>query len=103
MDFTKAKARTLHTARVARAVCALLAVTIFCGCESASKEPSVQQRHQKALDDPFGYGPSDAEIRRGMLEKRSKSDEDRTDISGGGTFELDKRGLKRDWDALLNP
>ena len=30
-------------------------------------------------------------------------DVDPTDISGGGTGNLDKKALKRDWDTIWNP
>lgn len=75
----------------------LLLLPLVAGCES-DEGPSARERQEKALRDPFGYGP-DKELMNG-----GKTDEvDPTDISGGGTRTLDKKALKRDLDAVFNP
>lgn len=67
------------------------------GCESETG-PSARERQDAALKDPFSYNP-DAELMNGP----KKEDYDPTDISGGGTGNLDKKALKRDWDTIWNP
>ena len=54
------------------------------GC-GESKEPSVYDRQEQAIKDPFGYNPDP-----------KKSD---LSVSGDG----DKDALKRDMDHVLNP
>ncbi len=47
-----------------------------------SRPASIQERQQQALQDPYEYGP----------------DNNMPTVSGGGTKDLDKNALKRDWD-----
>jgi hypothetical protein len=61
------------------------------GCASSDKQPttqptSVTQRQDDALRDPFGYKP---DMNR--------------DISGGDIGHLDRDGLKKDLNNVLNP
>lgn len=69
------------------------------GCEAKDPGPSEARKTQEsALKDPYSYGP-DA---KSMQKAPGKYDDvDPTDISGGGTTELNKRALKRDWDVLM--
>jgi hypothetical protein len=59
------------------------------GCSHAAKkpQPTAQERQDRAMKDPFGYKP----------------DFSNSSVSGGGTADLDKDGLKRDLDHVLNP
>ena len=61
------------------------------GCASSDKKPttqpsSVADRQNEALRDPFGYKP-----------------DMNSDISGGDVGHLDRDGLKRDLNNVLNP
>jgi hypothetical protein len=61
------------------------------GCAS-HKHPSTQpvsayERQERALKDPFGYSPEVG----------------RSDISGGGVQQLDRKAMKKDVDHVLNP
>lgn len=73
-------------------------VLVSSGCESEETGPSARERQDAALKDPFSYNP-DAELMNGPKHE----DVDPTDISGGGTGNLDKKALKRDWDTIWNP
>jgi hypothetical protein len=70
----------------------ILAGTLFgAGCAS-SKEPTTRpantrQRQDAALRDPFDYKPEMGE----------------QDISGGNLGHLDRGGMRRDMDHVLNP
>jgi hypothetical protein len=69
------------------------------GCTTNEKaEPTAIRKDQDAaLKDPFNYGPN----AKGMSKSSGAYDDvDPTDISGGGTSELNKRAFKRDWDAV---
>jgi hypothetical protein len=75
----------------------LFAPVMLCGvcgaCADKPKQPStkpltMQQRQQKALQDPFGY---------------KLTDEDFPSVTGGGTADLDKKSMKRDMDSFWNP
>ena len=65
-------------------------VPVLCGLlvacadtnKPTSRPASIQDRQQQALQDPYEYGP----------------DKNMPTVSGGGTKELDKKALKRDWD-----
>ena len=86
---------------LARRVCSWAflcgALLLGTGCES-DEGPSAYDRQEKAMKDPFSYGPD------GSLVNGGKNDElDPTDISGGGTGTLDKKAFKRDLDAVFNP
>lgn len=81
---------------VCSALCGSLLLLV--GCESEEGGPSARERQDAALKDPFSYNP-DAELMSGP----KKGDVDPTDISGGGTGNLDKKALKRDWDTIWNP
>ena len=60
-----------------------------CGSSSPTTQPtSIRDRQDAALKDPFGYSVD--------VNKEN-------DISGGGMFDLDKDGLKKDLDHALNP
>ena len=62
----------------------------MCGCTNsppATQPSSVYDRQQQALRDPMGYSPH----------------VDKADISGGDIGTLDKQGLRRDVDHVLNP
>ena len=61
------------------------------GCASSDKKPTTQpssmaQRQNDALRDPFGYKP---DMNR--------------DVSGGDIDHLDRDGLKKDLNNVLNP
>ena len=59
------------------------------GCQEQEKTgPSMRQKQDAALADPWNYSPHDA---------------DRTDISGGGLGEFKKDAFKRDMDSVFNP
>ena len=77
----------------------LIGDCLLAGCQSAPDGPSATRKEQDAaLADPFSVGP-DA---RSMQKAPGKYDDvDPTDISGGGTSELNKRALQRDWDKVL--
>ncbi|MFT3789256.1 MAG: hypothetical protein QM770_24265 [Tepidisphaeraceae bacterium] len=83
--------------RIVIPVC--LALGFLVGCESTgpSDHDDLRSRQDAALKDPFGYGPKPGSFQKGS------DDYDPTDISGGGTMNLDKRGMKRDLDRVFNP
>jgi hypothetical protein len=54
---------------------------------SCSTRESPDQRSEKAMRDPFGYSPK--------FEK--------TDVSGGGLFDYDKEGMRKDLKNVLDP
>ncbi len=58
---------------------------LFAGC--ASNEPSMRERQDAALRDPFNYGS----------ESKPRS------VSGGSTSEFDRDEFKRDVNRVLNP
>ena len=72
----------------------VLALTAACGlasslpgCAKSPPRETAQERQDRALKDPFGYKP----------------DWSNTNVSGGGTTDLDKDGLRKDLDHVLNP
>jgi hypothetical protein len=66
------------------AACVLALLASGCATK-AERKPTAQERHDRALKDPFGYKP----------------DWSNTNVSGGGTAELDKDGLRKDLDNVL--
>jgi hypothetical protein len=66
-------------------------VVIATGCasdkHSATRPASASDRQEAALKDPFGYSPN----------------MDESDISGGGIGDLDRKGMRKDIDDVLNP
>lgn len=59
------------------------------GCQEQERTgPTMRERQDAALADPWKYSPHDA---------------DRTDISGGGIGEFKKDAFKRDMDSVFNP
>ena len=72
---------------------AFICGSIFCivGCSDNStattKPTSLRERQDAALKDPYGYKP----------------DVDNRDVSGGGLFDLDKDGMKKDLNNVFNP
>jgi hypothetical protein len=52
---------------------------------SAARQPTAHERQDRAMKDPFGYKP----------------DWTGTGVSGGGTGQLDKEGLRRDIDHVF--
>ena len=79
------------TARPAlTAACGVAAFALLvgaAGCAETARKETAQERQDRALRDPFGYKP----------------DWDGTGVSGGGTADLDKDGLRKDLDHVLNP
>jgi hypothetical protein len=69
------------------AACGLALFVAGCSNATAQKQPTARERQDRAMKDPFGYKP----------------DWSNTSVSGGGTADLDKDGLKRDLDHVLNP
>jgi hypothetical protein len=70
---------------------------LLAGCEVTHDEQSdTRKEQQDALNDPFHYGP-DAQ----KMQKPQDDDIDPTDITGGGTANLNKKLLKRDWDRVI--
>jgi len=72
----------------------VLALGAACGsalglsaCTEAGKKPTAQERQDRALKDPFGYKPDWSD----------------TSVSGGGTADLDKDGLRKDLKNVLDP
>ena len=65
-----------------------LVPTVLClpGCSSSKPEPP-DQKSEKTLRDPFSYSPE--------FEK--------TDVSGGGWWEYDKEGMRKDLRNVLDP
>ena len=70
---------------------------LLSGCKTTETTTSDTRKQQDdAMRDPFAYGP-DAKT----MQKDAKPDDvDPTDITGGGTTNLNKKALKRDWDAV---
>ena len=80
------------TARmIALAGCGLGLLLTLSACAkkpaAAGREPTAQERQDRAMKDPFGYKP----------------DWKDTDISGGGTAELNRDGLKKDLGHVIMP
>jgi len=76
--------------RISPSLFCLLSSVLFVGCSTqppATQPSSAYDRQQQALHDPMGYSPH----------------VDKADISGGDIGSLDKQGLKRDVDHVLNP
>jgi hypothetical protein len=77
----------MESGRYIRAVRYLVVVLLLCTASGAcvdnrkptSQPTSVRDRQEKALQDPFEYGP----------------DEEMPTVSGGG-----RKGMKRDWDSF---
>lgn len=55
------------------------------GCSSSDDRPD---QRDKALSDPMNYNPAGS---------------DRTDVSGGGFFDFDKKAFKKDVNDVLLP
>ena len=68
---------------------AAFAFCLLQGCADSAKtrQPTAQERQDRALKDPFGYKP----------------DWSNTGVSGGGTADLDKDGLRKDLKNVLDP
>jgi hypothetical protein len=77
---------TCRTRVIALAAACGFAVSCF-GCASEAKKPTAQERQDRALKDPFGYKPEWND----------------TSVSGGGTADLDKDGLRKDLKNVLDP
>ena len=84
-----------RTARFTRA-CTLVGALLCASCatkptatQPTSRPASAVDRQDAAMKDPFNYSPW-------------KTSE-KSNISGGGTGELDRGALKRDVDRLLDP
>jgi len=75
--------------RLAMTAACGFALLVLWGCSHDKKpqKPTAQQRQDRALKDPFGYKPDWSD----------------TSVSGGGTEKLDKDGLRKDLDHVLNP
>src|SRR4051794_30644914 len=60
---------------------------LLIGCsDSKKKEPTLAERQDAALQDPYGYRP---DVRR--------------DVSGGGLTDYDKEGMRKDIHDVFNP
>jgi len=69
----------------------IILTSLLAGCTPSkpTTQPSdIHSRQEAALKDPFGYSVD-----------VGKQDS----VSGGGTSEMDKEGLKRDIDHVFNP
>jgi hypothetical protein len=64
----------------------LFLAVCFAGC--ASDHNSVRDRQDDALKDPMNYSPDTAK---------------HNDITGGGTMDLKKDSLKKDFNSVFNP
>jgi hypothetical protein len=74
-------------------MCALLLVA---GCQVTHEdESSTRKQQDSALNDPFKYGPDAQKM------QNPEEDVDPTDITGGGTSNLNKKLLKRDLDKVF--
>jgi hypothetical protein len=79
------------TRLAATAACGLALLAASCAHKQdkakgpTTRATAAQERHDRALKDPFGYKP----------------DWSGTGVSGGGTGELDKEGLRRDIDHVF--
>lgn len=65
---------------------ALVSLTLLAGCESDG--PTMQQRQDQALRDPFSYGPTI----ESMKEDRKSQ-----------PWEFDRKGMERDLNSIFNP
>lgn len=71
---------------------------LLSGCKTTESDKSDTRKQQDAaIKDPFSYGPDAKSMQKGA---GPNDDVDPTDITGGGTSELNKKALKRDWDAV---
>ena len=85
------------------AAIAALACLAVGGCadKSPTSRPSMTQRQDAALRDPFGYGPT--------LDSEAAAARDRStggknpSITGGGMTHYDPDAMKHDMDSVLNP
>jgi len=66
---------------------AVVLTTLAIGCVDDDKSPSMRQRQDAAMKDPWNYSPF----------------EDRTDISGGGVGEFNKDAFRKDVDSAVSP
>ena len=69
---------------------------LLSGCKTTDAPSDARKTQDAALKDPFAYGPDAKSMQKGAKAE----DVDPTDITGGGTGELNKKALKRDWDAV---
>jgi hypothetical protein len=69
------------------AACGLALFVTGCAHTAPATKSTAQERQDRAMKDPFGYKP----------------DWSNSSISGGGTADLDKDGLHKDLDHVLNP
>ena len=76
---------TITRRRAVTAACGF--ALLLTGCADGPKKETAQERQDRALRDPFGYKP----------------DWSGTGVGGGGTADLDKEGLRKDLDHVLNP
>ena len=68
----------------------LLLVLVGAGCVSdknPTTRPSVYDRQEQALDDPFGYSPEMSPA----------------DVSGGKINQYDRKAMRKDLDHVFNP
>ena len=77
----------------------LFAFFLLSSCADTNRQPtsrpsSANERQDKALRDPFNYGPK---------EKDKYTDEDMPSVTGGSTGHFDKKAFNRDVDRVLNP
>lgn len=64
------------------------------GCKVTEGDSSARRRQDAALADPMNYGSRPEDLQRTGGEPPSS-------VTGGGTFELNKQDLKRDWDSVM--
>ena len=64
---------------------AFLFVSTGCASKKAAPQPTAQERQDRALKDPFGYKPN----------------WNNTNVSGGGTADLDQDGLRKDLNNVF--
>lgn len=74
-------------------ICGLI---LLGGCEVTHDDESATRKEQKAaMNDPFRFGPDAQKM------QNPEEDVDPTDITGGGTSNLNKKLLQRDIDHVL--
>ena len=78
----------------------LLALLASCASETADEPSPTEQRSKDALKDPYNYSPFE-DSQQSSSASPTRPGPSR--ISGGGIGELDRDGLRKDLDNVLNP
>ena len=72
---------------------------VGCSDGGGAKQPTMRERQDAALRDPFDYGPT----LDGKAPRDGSTGGKNPSISGGGLGTYDRDAMKHDLDSVLNP